>query len=91
MTTGCTSLTKASPAISSDTCKVVATQSISPPPDYTLEALSTPIKYSTGDVSKLDIITNQSKNNALWQEDRTKLTALQSYIKKLQQDGQIGK
>lgn len=91
MMTGCVSSTKVSPAVNSDTCKIVATQAISPPPDYTLLPLSTPIQYPSGDISKLDIINNQSQNNALWQEDRTKLSSLQAYVKKLQESGQISR
>lgn len=87
MMTGCASSMKVSPS----DCKVVATQQISPPPDYTMEALSTPVLYPSGGVTKLDIITITSKNNAMWQEDRTKTEGLQQYIKQLQDKQIIGK
>lgn len=87
MMTGCASSMKVSPS----DCKVVATQQISPPPDYTMEVLSTPITYPSGNVTKLDIITTTSKNNTLWKADRTKANGLQQYIKQLQDKQIIGK
>lgn len=54
---------------------------------------STPILYTkkqlTSGVSRSEVVDNQTSNNALWDQDRSKLIALQDYIKTLQAKGII--
>lgn len=88
MMTGCASSTKVSPI--SVECPAVSHTKISPPSDFSLLPLSTPVKYSNGNITRMDIINNQTKNNILWASDRKKAEELQKYITTLQKDGEIG-
>ena len=90
MMTGCASSIKVSPS-DIQQCKAVAVQKISPPSDFSLSALSSPVKYSSGNITRMDIIRNQTQNNYLWGQDRLKLKELQEYIKTLEDKGEIGR
>lgn len=54
---------------------------------------STPILYTekqlASGVSRSEVVNNQTSNNVLWDQDRSKLIALQDYIKTLQAKGII--
>ncbi len=85
---------KASPIVI-DQCKVVATAPVSGPPDSLMEAKSTPVKYTDSQikngVSTSEVVANQSDNNKLWAEDRTKVDGLQEYVHTLQEKGIVAK
>lgn len=48
-------------------------------------------KQVANGVNRSEVVTNQTKNNALWEQDRLKLSGLQAYIKTLQEKGIIAK
>lgn len=87
--TGCTSSTKVSQI--NPQCKEVAIQTISPPPDFAMMDISTPIKYTSSKITAEDVLRNQTQNNYLWGQDRLKLKELQGYIKALQNGEEIGR
>lgn len=76
-----------------DQCKAVATEQIKAPEAADMSQPSTPILYTkkqlTSGVSRSEVVDNQTSNNALWDQDRSKLIALQDYIKTLQAKGII--
>ena len=88
--TGCASSIKVSPSDVSQ-CKAVAEQKVNPPSDFSLSSMSSPVKYTKGNITKLDIIRNQTENNYLWSQDRLKLKELQEYIKVMEENGEIGR
>lgn len=91
--TGCSSSTTASQPILVDQCKAIATEQIKAPEAADMVQPSTPILYTENQlangVSRSEVVDNQSSNNALWDQDRSKLIALQDYIKTLQAKGII--
>ena len=91
---GCASSTKVSPIVT-EQCKVVATEVITSPDQSDLDTISTPILYTESQikngVSVSDVVKNQAANNALWEEDRSKLKNLQEYIKILKDKNIISK
>lgn len=76
-----------------DQCKAVATEQIKAPDSIDMETPSNPIPYTQNQVergvSRSEVVDNQTANNALWEQDRAKLMALQDYIKTLQGKGII--
>lgn len=91
--TGCSSSTTASRPVLIDECKAVATEQVKAPDAIDMELPSNPIPYTQkqvqSGVSRSEVVDNQTANNALWEKDRAKLTALQDYIKTLQGKGII--
>lgn len=91
---GCSSSTNPSPLLI-DECKAVAKDPVQKPDDSLMEDLSDPIPYTNEQIrkgtSRSEVVDNQSGNNILWGEDRNKVTGLQNYIKKLQEQGIISK
>ena len=91
--TGCSSSTTASQPILLDQCKAVATEQIKAPEAADMAQPSTPILYTekqlANGVSRSEVVNNQTSNNVLWDQDRSKLIALQDYIKTLQAKGII--
>lgn len=42
-------------------------------------------------VNRVEVVANQTSNNALWDQDRAKLVGLQNYLRALQSEGIISK
>ncbi|WNL63186.1 hypothetical protein [Citrobacter phage Tr1] len=93
--TGCSSSTSPSQPILIEQCKAVASENVQGVDKADLEKPSTPILYTEEQlakgVSRSEVVSNQTANNALWDKDRQKLLSLQEYVRTLQDSGIISK